>query len=504
MLRRAALTLPVGAAIYGTMRLFKAEMPKPLLVMKFGGSSVGSAERIACAAAIIASHADTYRVVVVVSAMAKVTDALLETLRHAEAGDARAVDTALAAFRERHMDACSTLLAEDSRQETVQQANKYIDAFGRIARGMLMLGERPPRSVDDAVSAGEKLSALLCSERLRSLGIEAIAVNAVDLIVTDDEFGSASPLMEETSERVRERLLPLLDAGRVPIITGFNGATRGGQPTTLGRGGSDFSASILAAVLEADELWIWTDVDGILSGDPRVVPDARVLDEVTYNEAAELAYNGAKVLHPRTLAPLEEKRIPVWIKNSFKPEIAGTHIVPKISAGHGVRAITSLAEVSLISIEAVNISVSSAQLMARALGAAARANVEVLLLTRSSFRQNFCLLVRTGELDAVMESLRSELTLEMAHGYVHPIDVDHSVGLLAAVGEGMKGTPGLAGRVFTALSRDNVNIIAIAQGSSELTIAIVVAEDALDRAVRSLHAECRLGEPRSARVEAPS
>ena len=156
----------------------------------------------------------------------------------------------------------------------------------------------------------------------------------------------------------------------------------------------------------------------------------------------------------------------------------------------------------MISIEAVNLSTSGAQLMARALEAAARANVEVLLLTRSSFRQNFCMLVRTEELSAVMESLRSELALELAHGYVHPIEVDHSVGLLAAVGEGMKGTPGLAGRIFTALSRDDINIIAIAQGSSELTIAIVVAEDALPKAVRSLHAECRLGEPQTAPLEA--
>ncbi len=481
-------------------------MPKPLLVMKFGGTSVGSPERIADAADIIASHTGSHRIVVVVSAMSKVTDALLDTLRHAEAGDAEAVDTQLAALRERHLDACSALPAEtlpaDPGERTAQKVNEHIDAFGRIARGMLMLGARPLRSVDEAVPTGEKLCALLCSQRLCARGIDAAAVNGVELIVTDDEFGSASPLMEETGEKARAKLLPLIEAGQVPIVTGFNGATRDGRPTTLGRGGSDFSASILAAVLDADELWIWTDVDGILSGDPRVVPDARVLDEVTYNEAAELAYNGAKVLHPRTLAPLEEKRIPVWIKNSFKPDLPGTHIVPRISTGHGARAITSLAKVSLISIEAVNLSTSGAQLMARALEAAARANVEVLLLTRSSFRQNFCMLVRTEELRTVMESLRSELVLELAHGYVHPIEVDHSVGLLAAVGEGMKGTPGLAGRIFTALSRDDINIIAIAQGSSELTIAIVVAEDALPKAVRSLHAECRLGKPQPAPLEA--
>jgi aspartate kinase len=208
------------------------------------------------------------------------------------------------------------------------------------------------------------------------------------------------------------------------------------------------------------------------------------------------------VLHPRTLAPLVEKQIPVRIKNSFAPEIPGTRIGPAIGDARGAHAITSLAKVALISIEAVSTSMSGAQLMARALGAAARANVEVLLLTRSSFRQNFCMLVRSEELDAAMDSLRAELALELAHGYVHPIDVDTSVGLLAIVGEGMRGTPGLAGKLFTAISRENINIIAIAQGSSELTIAVVVKQNALEDAVRAVHAECRLDQPQPEPVEA--
>ena len=312
--------------------------------------------------------------------------------------------------------------------------------------------------------------------------------------MTDGVFGSASPLMEETRAAAHARLNPLLEAGALPVVTGFNGATVDGEPTTLGRGGSDFSASILAAALDADELWIWTDVDGILTGDPRVVEDSRVLPAVTYNEAAELAFNGAKVLHPRTLQPLVERGIPVRIKNSFRPDESGTKISAEVGDRRGVRAITSLPHVTLISIEAVSLTQSGAQLMSRALAAAARAKVEVLLLTRSSFRQNFCMLVRTDEVDEAMESLREELALELAHGYVHPIDVDHSVGLLAAVGEGMKGTPGLAGALFTAISERNVNIIAIAQGSSELTIAVVVRQDQLEEGVRAIHSACRLGE----------
>jgi len=368
-----------------------------------------------------------------------------------------------------------------------------IGEFERIGEGMRMLGERPPRSVDEAVAIGERLSALLVAAYLESQGTPAVAVNAAGIVVTDAVFGNASPLMEPTREKARALLIPHLEKGVLPVITGFNGATADGRPTTLGRGGSDFSASILSAALDAAELWIWTDVDGILSADPRLVPDAKVLDEVTYSEAAELAYNGAKVLHPRTLAPLVESKIPVWSKNSFAPEKPGTKIVPRIATSNGARAVTSMARVALVSLEPAHATLPGAQVMARALDAMARANVELLSLSSSSYRQSFCFLVRSEELERAMEALESALALELAHGYLRPIDVDHEVGLLAVVGEGMQGTPGLAGRIFTAISREKVNIIAIAQGSSELTIAIVVRRDGLEAAVRAVHAECGMG-----------
>lgn len=473
-------------------------MRKPLLVMKFGGTSVGSSDAIRRAARIAADAADEHSVVVVSSAMSKVTDALLDAMRRGEQGDEEGVQAALEALERRHVEAARELLSGRRLEGAIERIRSLVAAFGRTALGMLMLGERPPRSVDEAVPTGEKLACLLLSETIESLGRRAEAVDGAELIVTDQQFGAASPDMERTEAKAAERLAPLLDAAGIPVVTGFNGATLQGEPTTLGRGGSDFSAAILAAALGAEELWIWTDVDGIHTGDPRVVPDTRILPEVTYNEAAELAYNGAKVLHPKTLVPLIEKDIPVRIKNSFRPELPGTSIRSHVSEASGVKAITSMPRVSLISIEAVSLTMSGAQLMARALDAAARAKTEALLLTRSSFRQNFCMLVRTGEVEAFIESLREELALELAHGYVHPIEVDHSVGLLAVVGEGMRGTPGMAGRLFTAISRLNINIIAIAQGSSELTIAIVIRQDQLEDAVRAVHAECGLGAAREA------
>jgi bifunctional aspartokinase / homoserine dehydrogenase 1 len=466
---------------------------KDLVVMKFGGTSVGSAERMRAAARLAAKESRERPVVVVVSAMSKITDLLLDTMRHAEAGDRAGMDTNLAALRSRHEDACRELLPETRQPSVMAAIHGLIAEFERIVNGMAMLNDRPPRSVDEAVAAGERLSALLVAEYLNAEGTPAAPVNAWEVVVTDAVFGNASPLMEPTREKACGKLLPLLEKRLVPVVTGFNGATSDGRPTTLGRGGSDFSASILAAALDAAEVWIWTDVDGIMSADPRLVSDVVVLDEVTYAEAAELAYNGAKVLHPRTLAPLVEKRIPVWSKNSFAPEKPGTKIVPAIARATGARAVTSTARVALVSLEPASAELTGVQVMARALDAIARANVEVMALSSSSYRQSFCFLVRAEELERTIQALESALALELAHGYVNPVHVDDDVGLLAVVGEGMQGKPGLAGRIFTAISREQVNIIAIAQGSSELTIAIVVRRDGLEKAVRAVHEECGLG-----------
>ena len=467
-----------------------------LLVMKFGGTSMGTAERMRVAAGIISQQSDR-PLVIVVSAMSKVTDLLLETLRRAELGDSASVDANLETLLKRHLQACEELLGvrfgnRDAAERTVKA---LVSEFERIAKGILMLGERPPRSVDEAIAIGERLSASLLAPYLEATGVRAEAVNGSEVIVTDAVFGNASPQMDATRKKCAGRLVPLLAAGIVPVVTGFNGATADGRPTTLGRGGSDFSASILASSLDAAELWIWTDVDGIMTADPRLVADVAVLDQVTYAEAAELAYNGAKVLHPRTLAPLVEKKIPVWSKNSFAPHKPGTKIVSHFEEPKGVRAVTSMSNVALVSMEPASAALSGTRLMARALDALALANVEILIFSSSSYRQSFCFLIRKHDIDAALEALSANLSIELAHGYLKPIEVDENVGLLAVVGEGMRGMPGLAGRVFTAISRERINIIAIAQGSSEITIGIIVALEGLERAVQAVHEECQLGKP---------
>ena len=457
---------------------------------------MGSAARIRVAAEISAEQHAKRPVVTVVSAMSKVTDLLLDSLRKAEADDQDGLDENLKQLFSRHLDVCRELLPAARQETALAGVHALISEFSRIAKGMMMLGERPPRSIDEAIAIGERLSAFLLAEFLESEGILAAAVNAADVIATDAVFGNATPLMEQTRQRASKTIRRLLDEKILPVVTGFNGSTLDGRPTTLGRGGSDFSASIIAAALDASELWIWTDVDGIMTGDPRLISDARVLDMVTYNEAAELAYNGAKVLHPRTLAPLVEREIPVWSKNSFALDKPGTKIVPRAAmagAARGPHAVTSMGDVALVSIEPANSVLSGTKVMARALEALDRANVEILAITSSSYRQTFCFLVRQSELGSVMDHLEESLSLELALGYLRPFDVDKDVGLIAVVGEGMRGTPGLAGRIFTAISKRNVNIIAIAQGSSELTIAIVVRREGLESAVKAIHQECGLG-----------
>jgi len=432
---------------------------KDLLVMKFGGTSMAGAERIRTAARLAVRQKKKRPVLVVVSAMSGITDLLIDTLKFAEAGETSRMEANFRELEARHVAACRELLPPEERTPVMEEISNTVAGFERIARGMLMLGERPPRSVDEAIAFGEHLSSTLMAAHLRSQAVAAEAVNSKEIVVTDAVFGSASPLLPPTRERVLAMLLPLLERGTMPIVTGFNGATVDGQPTTLGRGGSDFTASLLAWCLDAAEVWIWTDVDGIMTADPRLVPDSAVLREVTYREAAELAYNGAKVLHPRTLAPLIDKKIPAWSKNSFAPEKPGTKIAE-----------------------------------ARALEALSAANAEVLSFSSSSYRQSFCFLVRQEELEAAKKSLEAGLTLELAHGYLKPIEVDEDVGLLAVVGEGMQGTPGIAGRIFTAISRQKINIKSIAQGSSELTISIVVRRDGLEKAVRAIHADCKMAE----------
>ena len=470
-------------------------------VMKFGGTSVGNAECIRRATEIIVTAARNCRVVVVVSAMGGVTNRLIEAAQKSGTDDASAADELANVLRKQQSEAVAALVQDEGRRARLTaETEEIIGEVTRLCRGTALLRELTPRTLDAILSVGERLSARLVASALCELGIEGIAVEATELIVTDNTFGGAEPLMAEIRERAVARLAPLLEEHSVPVVTGFIGATPEGMLTTLGRGGSDYSATILGAALEADEVIIWTDVDGVLTADPRLVAEARTLREISYNEAAELAYFGAKVLHPKTLRPVSEAGIPVWIRNSFAPERLGTKIT---MTGHptarGVKAITAISDVSLITVGGRGI-VDLLGVAGKTFTAAASAKANVLLISQSSSQNDICFVINSADAARTVEELRQTFAFYLEHKEVEHITVNPEIAIVAVVGDRMRGMPGIAGRTFSALGRRGINIIVIAQGSSEYNVSFVVEAGRMREAVQSLHNEFGL-ERRASRFE---
>jgi aspartokinase/homoserine dehydrogenase 1 len=465
-------------------------MKKPLRVMKFGGTSVGDAACIARVAQILRDASRQDAVVAVVSAMSGVTNRLIEAAARSEAGDREQVDAIFAALRQQHEAALNTLIHDgERRMQAAARLEKIFSEGERLYQGTALLREVTPRALDAISSLGERLSAPLVAGALGEIGARSEAVEATELIVTDSYHGGADPLMNRTRERSEARLLPLLEQGVVPVVTGFIGATEDGVLTTLGRGGSDYSATILGAALSADEIIIWTDVDGVLTADPRLVPDARTIPEISYREATELAYFGAKVLHPKTLRAVEQAGIPVWIRNSFAPERTGTKITPQgRSNGGGVKALTAIRDVALITVGGPGI-VGVPDVVGRTFSTTAQVRANVLLISQSSSQNDICFIVAASDAKRTVEALRNEFAQDVAHEKVEHITLDPNIAIVAVVGENMRGTPGVAGRTFIALGRENVNIIAIAQGSSESNISFVVAEKDMKVALSATHRE---------------
>jgi aspartokinase/homoserine dehydrogenase 1 len=465
-------------------------MKPRLLVMKFGGTSVGDASCVARTAKIIAGVAKENPCVVVVSAMSGVTNRLIEAAKTAQAGNATEAEAIMDALRQQHEAALLSLLSDEQKRGRLRQRIEPVLAEGRrLCEGTALLRELTPRTLDAISSLGERLSAPLVAAAVHELGVCSEAVEATELVVTDAFHGGAEPQMELTREKSQARLRPLLEKGIVPIVTGFIGATAEGQLTTLGRGGSDYSATILGAALEADEVIIWTDVDGVLTADPRLVPEARTIPVISYREAAELAYFGAKVLHPKTLNPVIQAAIPVWIRNSFAPEKPGTKITPEgRSIGGGVKALTAIRDVTLISVGGPGI-VGLPDVVGRTFSTTAEVRANVLLISQSSSQNDICFIVSTADAQRTVEALRKEFAQDLAHHKVEHITVDSKIAIVAVVGENMRGTPGIAGKTFNALGRENVNLIAIAQGSSECNISFVIEEKAVKAALLTTHRE---------------
>jgi bifunctional aspartokinase / homoserine dehydrogenase 1 len=471
-----------------------------MLVMKFGGTSVGDANCFMQAADIVARQR-ARQPVVVVSAMSGVTNTLLAMARQAQDGDDCALGAPFTDLIVRHHDVVdAALLSANEKKAAAQAIDGYAAALKSILTGVCLVREATPRSRDAIAAFGEKMSSALLAAVLRDRGCSAKAVSAEELILTDDNHGQATPLMAPTRRLLNRRIPPMIERAQIPVITGFIARSTSGSTTTFSRGGSDFSASLIGAALNAEEIWIWTDVDGVMTADPRQVPQAHTLPFITYAEAAELSYFGAKVLHPKTVAPATGKGIPVWIKNTFKPDGAGTLIGARngarngnksasadAAAGGSVKAITSLPAMSLVTVQGAGM-IGVPGIAARVFAAVAATGASVMMISQSSSEYNICFVVSNEWQESVTAALRREFVAELKSGDVSDI-FTQSVAVLAAVGEGMRGSPGVAGRLFSALGRDSINVIMIAQGSSELNISFVVEEGKRVAAVQCVHRE---------------
>jgi aspartate kinase len=363
----------------------------------------------------------------------------------------------------------------------------YVNEFEALCHAVNVLGEASPRALDAIGSLGERLSIQLIAAYLKSMGIAAEPIESSELVVTDAHFQSANPIADLTRSKTQARLAPLLEKGTVPVVTGFIGATRDGAITTLGRGGSDFSAAILGVALDADEVWIWTDVNGVMTTDPRIDPAAQTLPELTYREISELAYYGAKVLHPKTIRPVVERGIALWIKNTFNPRHPGTQIVR--DNGHiygGVKAVTVIRGQTMITVEGRGM-LGVPGVAARTFSAVARTHTSVSLITQASSEQSICFTVPAALTGSVIAAVQDEFHRELEDRDIDAISALENAVIVTVVGAGMRHTPGIAGRVFGALGAERLNIIAIAQGSSECSISLIVDARDADAAVRAIH-----------------
>ncbi len=444
-----------------------------MIVMKFGGTSVEDAAAIDRAACIVRERLPD-KPVVVVSALAKVTDQLLAMARAAGAGDREKAIQLSRALRERHYTAAGELLGTGVFTQFHSELEADFDSLDELLRGLAAVGELTPRTCDNVASFGERISSKMVAAAFAARGLPARLVDSRECILTDSNYTHAVPIFDETNDRTVSRLKPLLDAGKVPVMGGFIAANADGATTTLGRGGSDFTAAILGAALGAERIEIWTDVDGMMTTDPNLCPGARRIKVISFDEAAELAYFGAKVLHPATLVPAIDKNIPVQVLNSRNPKNEGTRITARApSCTNTFKAIAAKKRITVVDV------VSARMLMAHGF---LKSIFEV-------FDRHHCAVdvVSTSEVSVSLTVDSNEAIPAIAADLdkLAYVKYEGRKAIICLVGENIRATPGVAAKVFTAIA--DINVRMISQGASEINITFVVEEDDVPEAVRRLH-----------------
>lgn len=465
------------------------------LVMKFGGGLLKSGRSIRESAEQVKGQIEKGNLIVVVtSALGGVTDELVRTMEALSAtvrDRQRPIGKLCSAMLDRHLEAAR----EAAGGQGVSHLGGELEGLvNRLRERLMHLPRDPaPRMVDEVVATGEMLSAPIFAASLSSLGVPSRSLTGGEAgLITDSNFENARPSMEVCRKRIPAVLRGLLGEGVTPVVTGFVAEDPSGALTTLGRGGSDYTASIIGSCLPADEIWILKDVGGIMTANPKVVKDARTIPLLSYAEAAELAYFGAKVLHPRTMAPAMEAHIPIRVKDASRPDEGGTLISSRTRTVPGsVKAVTSVDDVGLIAVSGTGMA-GVPGVAARVFDALASGRVNVMMISQSSSETNITIVVPRADIQTCRHLLEEEFQRDDLVGNIR---FEEDVSILSVVGSGMKGTPGVAARVFKSVARAGVNVVMIAQGSSELNISFVVRRPDAARALASIHREFRLSLP---------
>ncbi len=454
-------------------------------VLKFGGTSVGSAENIARVVEILLDYkAKGEQFTVVFSAVGGMTNKLIEMSNLAEKNDKRYLSL-LKEFEETHYSIVRDLIPVQNQSPIFAVIKTKINDLQDVLHGVSLINELSKRTLDFILSHGERLSAYIIAELAKHEGMEAEFVDARKFMRTNSEFGNAKVDFEITDKQINDRYV-----GRkaIQFVTGFIGSDAKGVTTTLGRGGSDYTAAILAAALNAKEVEIWTDVDGVMTADPRRVKNAFTLPAISYNEAMELSHFGAKVIYPPTLQPVFAKRIPIRIKNTFNPEFGGTYISERsgVPHKHRVKGISSINEIALISIQGSGM-IGVAGFSARLFGCLANNEINLIMITQASSEHSICFAVAPEDAEKARKVIEREFLYEIQALKIDPVKVEGGKSVVAIVGENMKDTPGISGKMFNALGVNGVNVSAIAQGSSELNVSAVIDHQDISKALNALH-----------------
>lgn len=472
----------------------KERSASDILVMKFGGTSIGSVEGMSQAVKIVQQTLPEWpRTVVVTSALAGVTNLLIESASRAARGDMSVHHQAVSELTERHQAVVDALVTNPARKHQVQWEVKHLIAdFSNLCQAINVLGEASPRALDAVAALGERLSVRILAAAMESAGLPAEYIESTHLVVTDDHFTNALPDMAATTARTRQSILPILSAGRVPVVTGYIGASPSGATTTLGRGGSDYTASIMAVALEAADVWIWTDVDGVMTADPRIVPDARTIPELSYREVAEMAHFGAKVLHPKSIHPVIEAGIGLRVCNTYNPTGPDTRLVGNGCGNHhgSIRAIASIRELQLVTVSGRGM-LGVPGVAGRIFSAVATTGVSVPLIIESTSEQAICFPAPKPLVPAVIQTIHEHLNHDIQRGDIDRVFASEDVDIITVICPGLRTTPGIAGQIFGVLGQAGINVLGISFGASDVSINLIVAATDTQTTACALHALVR-------------